>query len=181
MPYPEQVTADKLLQTGLGVLEREGNLSLQAVARRLGVKAPSLYRHVASLEVLRGKVATEGFRLLGLELQKALVVERTWMSLARVYRRFALRRRALYRLMMSPSGRARRGTDSLQETLRPAAELLGTHTDSKRFLAEHRVAWAFVHGFVDLEMDDAFLGPEGVEEAFRIGVRMIDRTLGRRK
>jgi AcrR family transcriptional regulator len=64
-------------------------LTLAEIAGRAGVKVPSLYKHIASLEVLRSAVATEATRELAQELRVAAIgVSRTAAleSLAHAYR-----------------------------------------------------------------------------------------------
>jgi AcrR family transcriptional regulator len=49
----------------LGERDGPGQLGVNAVARELGIKPPSLYNHVASGEALQQAVAIEGTRRLG--------------------------------------------------------------------------------------------------------------------
>lgn len=50
MPYPAQINPERILEKAREIVEAEGanNLSLQGLARALGVKAPSLYRYFPS-------------------------------------------------------------------------------------------------------------------------------------
>ena len=50
MPYPTQITKDQIIQKAHALIEQEGRdaLSLGKLATALGVKAPSLYRHVGN-------------------------------------------------------------------------------------------------------------------------------------
>ena len=80
------------------------NLSMTALARKLGVQVPSLYNHVESIEALLGYVQNRALTDLGLDLQRAAMgksgrhgVE----GLARALRDFASRRPGRYELAMS--------------------------------------------------------------------------------
>jgi AcrR family transcriptional regulator len=179
MAYPEKAGYDVYLRAAGEILEQKGDLTLHALAKRLGVRPQSLYRHAKSLAELKDRLATHGFLRLGLELQRAAGVEKTWLSLATAYRGFVKKHPQLYRLMAGPHGRSRNGTDALMSALTPLADLLGCSTNSRRFLVQHRLAWAFIHGFVSLEQEDQFLVTEGVEEAFRKGVAMVEMALPR--
>jgi AcrR family transcriptional regulator len=89
-------------------------LTLAEIAGRAGVKVPSLYKHIASLEVLRSAVATEATRELAQELRVAAIgVSRTAAleSLAHAYRGYALRHPGRYAATQRaplPGERARR-------------------------------------------------------------------------
>ncbi|MCA9902121.1 MAG: helix-turn-helix transcriptional regulator, partial [Anaerolineales bacterium] len=50
MPYPSQVNRETIVAQAWQLIEAEGadNLSLSKLAEQLGIKAPSLYRHVGS-------------------------------------------------------------------------------------------------------------------------------------
>lgn len=59
-----QATLQEILQTSLQVMEEEGvgGLSLAEVARRMGIKPPSLYKHVASKEAVYDALFAAGTR-----------------------------------------------------------------------------------------------------------------------
>lgn len=69
-PYPVQTDRATILETARALIERAGveSLSLAQLASELGIKAPSLYRHIASKNALL----------------KA-VIEQTYMNLFRTY------------------------------------------------------------------------------------------------
>ena len=47
-PYPVQTDRETIIETAAALIEQEGveNLSLGKLAAQLGIKAPSLYRHI---------------------------------------------------------------------------------------------------------------------------------------
>ena len=55
---PEKYTADEVLKTALGIYWTEGvsRLSVNSVARRMGIPKPSLYRHFPSEDALHASV-----------------------------------------------------------------------------------------------------------------------------
>lgn len=59
-----QATMQEILRTSLEVMEEEGvgGLSLAEVARRMGIKPPSLYKHVASKEAVYDALFAAGTR-----------------------------------------------------------------------------------------------------------------------
>lgn len=59
MPAPERTSLDHIVSAARGLLEQGGQegLTMQSVAREVGVRAPSLYKRVAGREALLGLVA----------------------------------------------------------------------------------------------------------------------------
>jgi AcrR family transcriptional regulator len=122
-------------------------LTLGQVAGRLGIKAPSLYKHFASKRALEAVLIAEGLEASAGALRAA---GPDLASIARAYRRFALANPQLYRLMTErPLPR-----DLLPEGLeqRAAAPIVEAAGDPD--LA--RAAWAFAHGMVQLELAGRF-------------------------
>ena len=74
MPYPAQIDLDTILETARGLIEESGvdALSLGRLAADLGVKAPSLYRHVANKDALIQGVSTQLVTRLFEEIEPAL-------------------------------------------------------------------------------------------------------------
>jgi AcrR family transcriptional regulator len=157
---------EDVLTVARRVLAEEGveALTLGRIARELGIKTPSLYKHFASKRELEAVLIAEGFEAFTGELVAA---GSTLEAFARAYRRFALERPQLYRLMTEgPLPR-----DLLPDGIeaRAAAPLIGAVGDADRA----RAAWACVHGLVVLELggrfpDDADLDGawSGAVEAF---------------
>src|SRR3712207_3705515 len=75
------------------------DLSLGVLAKRLGVRKPSLYNHVAGIGNLRRELALVGLRELGRSLSRAAVGKaggEGLCALAEAYRRFVKKRPGLY-------------------------------------------------------------------------------------
>jgi AcrR family transcriptional regulator len=85
---------EQVLAAAEGLVDRGGwaDLTMTALASELGVKVPSLYNHVESLEALRGELQSRTLRALGSALnRKALgrTGEPALRALAATLRRFA--------------------------------------------------------------------------------------------
>ena len=140
------------------VLEAEGSdaLTMRRLAEELGIRAPSLYKHLADKAAIESALIEEAFAELGAELHAA--VERPGRrtplaSLLHEYRRQALANPNLYRLATS---------GHLDRTAQPAGledwagePFLLVTGDPHRAQA----LWSFAHGMVILEIDGRF--PEG--------------------
>ena len=148
--------ADQIVATARLLLEREGPeaLTMRRLGQELGIRAPSLYKHLASKKAIQVALIEEGFRDIGAALHAAL---EGWdnpadatRDLLATYRRFGLAQPNLYRL--ATAGRLPRGdlTPGLEEW---AGEpfLLAT---GEPHLA--KALWSFAHGMVILEIDGRY-------------------------
>jgi AcrR family transcriptional regulator len=145
------------------VLAAEGveALTLGRLARELGIKTPSLYKHFESKRDLEVHLIADGFEAFAAELEPA---GEDLTELGAAYRRFALAHPHLYRLMTAqPLPR-----DELPEGLeaRAAAPLARAAGDPD--LA--RAVWAFAHGMVDLELAGRFPPDADLDAAWSRGI-----------
>jgi AcrR family transcriptional regulator len=139
----------EIIATTRELLARDGveALSLGAVAKTLGIKPPSLYKHFASRGDLEAALIAIGLGELGDALEAAGA---DLHAIGEAYRSFALANRELYRLMTS----APLPRDKLPEGLE-ARILVPLHkVISDPHLA--RAAFAFAHGMVALEIAQRF-------------------------
>src|SRR5690242_10330359 len=94
--------AREIVAAARELLELEGpsGLSMRRVADRLGIKAPSIYKHLPDKEALEAALIAEGFAEQAEEFERALARGgEPLVALARAYRAFAHDHPHLYRLM----------------------------------------------------------------------------------
>jgi AcrR family transcriptional regulator len=147
-------------------------LTMRAVAERLGIQAPSLYKHFASKEALEAAVVTLALEDFAERFEAAAAAPNgdRLGALAGAYRAYAHAMPHEYRLVNDrPLPR-----DLLPEGLeaRAAAPLLravGT-------LERARSAWAFAHGMVSLELNGRFPPDADLEAAWGDGIRALRRV-----
>jgi AcrR family transcriptional regulator len=159
---PEVVEAARTL------VEEEGPeaLTMRRLAERLGIRAPSLYKHVAGKEALEAAVISEGFAELAETFEAAVdSAEDPLPALAAAYRSFALRRPHLYRLMTERPLRRDLLEPGVEErAARPLLEAAGGDE------ALARAVWAFAHGMTVLELNDRFPPGADLDAAWREGL-----------
>jgi AcrR family transcriptional regulator len=102
---PARVDRTVVLETAEALVDRDGwrQLTITALATKLGVRGPSLYNHVEGIDDLLGELQVRALRDLGAELQRAAMgkVGREGMrALAAVLRDFASRCPGRYDLAM---------------------------------------------------------------------------------
>ena len=158
-PAPVDVRLGQIVEAARAILEQEGReaLTMRRVAGRLGIRAPSLYKHVTSKEELEALLIAEAFRGFGTSLHGAMDAlpprvgkRRALGALAEAYRSWALAHPHLYRL--STEGELPRALlpEGLEAwTAEPLVRVAGGQTQA-------RAAWAFAHGMTVLELDGRF-------------------------
>jgi AcrR family transcriptional regulator len=144
----------EILDAARELLARDGveALTVGSLARALGIKAPSLYKHFTSKRELEARLIAEELEAQAIALEAA---GPKLADIAAAYRAFALANPNLYRLVTErplPREDLPAGTEA-----RAAAPLIAALGDPD--LA--RAAWAFAHGMVQLELAGRF--PEGAD------------------
>ena len=105
MPTPDRTSLGQIVDAGSAILEYGGpaKLTMQAVAERVGVRAPSLYKRVRDRDALLNLVAGATADDLAARLA---VSDGSLAGLARAYRSFAQDRPEGFRLMFAVDGAA---------------------------------------------------------------------------
>ena len=177
MPIPAKVDAEVILETAVAFVE-EGTeqLSMRAIADRLGLTVSSLYRYYPDRAALDLAVAERAARLLESELGRA---ERSRQPLARAlrcYRRFAVQHPALYRKLLAPRPYRAEPESPFKQLWNTFLRLVSTVTGKPDDTAAAVAVWSFLHGYVALEQSGQF-GPSGPKGGFEAGVSALLRGL----
>jgi AcrR family transcriptional regulator len=170
--------AERVVTEAVAVAEEVGiaNLSLAAIAARLGVKVPSLYKHIGGLDDLQQRVAV---RARG-DLAEALEASGGGLgSLAAGYRDWARAHPGLYpaTLRAPLEGDA----DDLATSTRAIAVIysalaqLGVEGDAA--IDATRALRATLHGFVSLEAAGGFGLPRDIDRSFARTVELLEGSL----
>ncbi|MFE1170546.1 TetR/AcrR family transcriptional regulator [Nocardiopsis sp. NPDC058789] len=157
-------------------------LSLAALAKRLGVATPSLYKHVDGWDGLVREVSLLSVSELAERLRSAAVGRSGAEGVRAVfdaYRRYALEHPGRYASIQRAP--AASDTEAHTHYARPveviAAVLRGFSIPEGRMVHTIRALRSAVHGFVDLETRGGFGLPEDVDESFAVLVEGFVRAL----
>jgi AcrR family transcriptional regulator len=137
-------------------------------AARLGIRAPSLYKHLSDKAAVEAAIIASGFEDIAAALQAALdaapdAAAEPLAVLAGAYRAFALAHPHLYRLMTDrPLPR-----DDLPAGVEASAAAPLLRVVGNQELA--RAVWAFAHGMVQLELARRFPPDADLDTAWREG------------
>lgn len=162
------------------LLDAEGPraLTMRRVADALGIRAPSLYKHVPDKGALEGLVAALGFEELGEEMEAAAEgvagpagpadeanpADRL-AALGEAYRLFAVAHPDLYRLMNHlPLRRDLLPEDAEDRVVSLIAEAVGHDEDRARAVR------GFAHGLASLEIDGRFPDGADLDKAWAVGL-----------
>jgi AcrR family transcriptional regulator len=144
--------ASEIVAAARELLEQEGEISMRRLADRLGIKAPSLYKHLSGKPALEAALISDAF----LEAAERFEAAATLEALGAAYRAYALEHPHVYRLMFQgrlPRERLVPGAEA--RAAAPVIAAVGGDPDRAR------AVFAFAHGMVILELDDRF--PEGAD------------------
>jgi AcrR family transcriptional regulator len=164
-----------LLEASLEIIEERGvaQLSLRAVARRVGVSHAAPKHHFGDLRGLCCAVAEEGYRQLGEHMARARGAEpgarpiEAFKRVGMAYVDFAARHPGHFRAMFHPELADRADLPSLQRAAEAAYELLLDALRAAQEAGEVRAgdtrdlalgAWSMVHGLAALAVDRQLRG-----------------------
>ncbi|MFD6952292.1 transcriptional regulator [Nocardiopsis sp. TSRI0078] len=157
------------------------SLSLAAVAKRLKVATPSLYKHVDGLAGLRREVALLGANGLGERIQRAAVGRSgpdALRSTAEAYRRYAHEHPGRYTALQRLPLLAGAEPVLTADPVRVLAEVLrGFGLPEDQLVHAIRALRSALHGFVDVEAHGGFGLPEDVDETYALLVEGLVRAL----
>jgi AcrR family transcriptional regulator len=163
MPYPTQVTREQIILTARDLLERHGydNLSLAKLAEALGIKAPSLYKHVSDKAHLLMATNAQTWLELTQAMQTAVQTQanapQQLLAMAHAYRAYALSHPVTYELAFSNTiANTRPDAPFLEALALPLQAVWVQWVSEEQALVALRGLWALVHGFVMLEIGQHF-------------------------
>lgn len=178
------VTPERVVDEATAVADEHGfdALTLATVADRLGVRTPSLYKHVAGLPDLRRLLRIRAKRELAATLSAAAVGRSrgdALRSLAHAYRDWALARPGLY----AAAQVAPEAGDSEDEEASAAAvqvvfdALRGYGVSEDTMVDATRTLRAGLHGFVALDAAGGYALPRPLAASMDWWLDSLDRAL----
>jgi AcrR family transcriptional regulator len=170
---PRAARVQEAVAVAREILEAEGpdGLTMRRLADRMGIRAPSLYKHIESKEELEALLIADAFREVGQTFHDAIGGlegrgdAEAMKALAGAYRRWALDHPHLYRLLTEGGLPRERLPEGLEAwAAEPVVIAAGGDPDRAR------AAWAFAHGMTILELDGRFPGNADLEAAWSEGI-----------
>jgi AcrR family transcriptional regulator len=167
------LTEDRVIDEAERIADDVGlsRLSLTALAERLGVRQPSLYKHVDGMDALhRGMAVRAKKELAGLLARAAVGRSRgdAIVSMSRAYRHWALDHAGRYAVMQRApaAGDVEDEAASVALVQVCADVLVGYELLDDDAIDAIRALRSALHGFVTLEMGGGFGLPVNVDRSF---------------
>lgn len=180
MPTPERTSLEEIVRAGRDLLETGGleGLTMQAVAHRVGVRAPSLYKRVRNRDQLVTLVVEATVRELGARISAAAGESGDEPGvrlgrMARAGREFAHERPIGFRLVFASGAEPRLQTDALEAAVAPMLRVTTDLAGEAHALDAARTFTAWFTGFVSMELAGAFRLGGDVERAFEFGLEQL--------
>ena len=180
----EGLNPDIVTEAAAAIVDADGlaALTLARLAARLGVAAPSLYKHIDGQDDLIVRVSTLSLRRLNSELTMAAIGRsgrEALSSVAHAYRRFAIEHTGLYTMTQ---GALRPDSDAQQSEVRTALKVFDAVIRSygvPEDLSVHatRMVRASLHGFADIEARGGFQLSQSVDQSFEFILEAIHKWL----
>jgi AcrR family transcriptional regulator len=184
-PAPARTTDAAILAAARGLLDEGGPdaVTMQAVAVRVGIRAPPLYKHVASRRALLRALAEDAIAEIGAALAEVAQGEdpaSDLTAMAHAFRAWAQWAPSRYRHVFGSRPAADRlPTGLAAAAVAPLLEACARLVGPERALEAARLLTAYVHGFASMELAEAFGLGGDVDAAFGFGVDTLVGALGR--
>jgi AcrR family transcriptional regulator len=169
--------------------EGAGALTINRLARELGVQPPSIYNHVEGLEGLWRELSLLSTRELGERIAAAAVGKSGAagvMAMAQAYRGFILENPGIYQASLRASGNQDNPDPRLQAAEERVVKVGLALVESFGLEGEEAIhalrgLRSVAHGFATLEAAGGFGIPLDLEESFKRLVEMLIRGLGEKR
>jgi AcrR family transcriptional regulator len=147
------------------------NLTLAGLAQRLGVRQPSLYKHIDSFNGLQRSIAVRAKTELAATLGRAAVGQargEAITSMSKAYRNWALEHPGRYAAAQRPSTPGDTEAEAVDRAIVEivADVLAGYHLRGDDAIDGVRALRAALHGFVTLEASGGFGLPVDIDRSF---------------
>jgi AcrR family transcriptional regulator len=180
VPTPPKTSRAALIGIARALVDAGGAdaLTISAVAQAAGVKGPSFYKHFADRAALLKAVEIDVLHELESHLRAGMsgsTPRERLRTMAETYRRFALEQPRRYGVIYSRHAfEDPEITEACLFVAKPMFEAL-QHAGiaPERILPLSRTITAFLHGFVSMEIVQAFHLGGSVEQAFDEGVETV--------
>lgn len=175
-----RITREAVLMAAVQVADTEGGeaVTIAAVSKALGIKPPSLYNHIGSLEELRAMVAAYTLRNLNEQLGEAvqgLSGKEAVRAFSHRYMSFAREHPGLYETVQSLTALQE------EEIKQPSEQLVQLCLDmlepfqlpEPQGIHAVRGLRSLIHGFISLERMSGFGIPLEVRDSFEYNLDLL--------
>lgn len=168
MPSRQPVTVDLIGNAAYSLVVAGGleSLSMRSIAEKLGIKAPSLYKHISNREQIVALVQAKGMREFG---EWFLAAGPTTRDKVLAYRSWAYSNPHLYYVVMrEPLQREHLPPGTEEHVLMAVVEAAGGNHENARAM------WSLLHGLIDLEFQHRYPPGADLDSTWNHAVKLIE-------
>lgn len=181
MPTPDKTSRDAIVAAGRELIERDGidGLTMAAVAERVGVQPPSLYKRVRDRGELISLVVGASIDDLTtrLEAQRQPDPRARLIALAGVIRAFAHERPVGYALVFGTHSAPPPDAGAVQRSITPLMDAVTAITGPEHALDGARLLTAWATGYLTMELADRLRMGGDLDAAWNWGLARIVAAL----
>ncbi len=183
-PRARALSPEAVIEAAASLVDERGQegLTLAELAKRLGVRSPSLYNHVDGLDGLLRELRLRALTDLGRALERATVGRSSRDALAALshaYRAYVREHPGLYGLTVRSTevqgAREREAGEAVVEVV--FAVLRGYGLEGEDAVHATRYLRSTLHGFAVLELAGGFGLEQPVEESLDVAVQLLHVSL----
>ena len=181
-----RVTKAEVIKTASDMADRNGlhNVSLKAIAENLGIRTPSLYNHIGSLDELLREIAHSGMRTMNEKMIRAAIGKTGDSALKLVaveYLNYMIEHPGVYEIIQWASWN---GTEETAIIFNDYLSLLKTLICSCGFNPDKTteilsMVTGMLHGYTTLQLRYAFSNPDKVRKELQIENNFVIGHIGR--
>lgn len=177
MPTPDKTSREEIVAAGRVLIERDGvaGLTMQSVAERVGVRAPSLYKRVRDRQELLSLVVAASVEDLTarLLLQDQPDPRERLIGIADALRGFAHEHPVGYTLVFGAHGAPRPEPAAARANVAPLLDAVAAVVAPEHALDGARLLTAWATGFLTMELADRLQLGGDIDAAWDWGLRRI--------
>ena len=171
---------DIILKATAEIADEQGvaSITLKALAEKLGVKSPSLYKHISGLEELNKELMLYGWRSLGKEVAKSAIGKAKDDAIKAIfyaYRSYVKQHPGVFEAMqwynMYLTEENLQATEGLVEILFQVLSGYGLEEQQKVHIG--RMFRGFLQGFMSVECHGGYGNPLPVQDSFDFALEIM--------
>lgn len=177
-----KVRLDKnaILKTAANMADTNGiaSVTLKALAEELGIKSPSLYKHISGLDELNKELMLYGWKALEQDIIKASIgkaKDDAIIAICWTYRNYVILHPGLYEAMqwynMYQSEEHLNATEGIISVIFQVLDAYNLTEEQKVHIV--RMLRGFLQGFLTIESHGGYGNPQPIDDSFNFALKTI--------
>lgn len=169
-----------ILKTAANMADTNGiaSVTLKALAEELGIKSPSLYKHISGLDELNKELMLYGWKALEQDIIKASIgkaKDDAIIAICWAYRNYVILHPGLYEAMqwynMYQSEEHLNATEGIISVIFQVLDAYNLTEEQKVHVV--RMLRGFLQGFLTIESHGGYGNPQPIDDSFNFALKTI--------